>query len=78
MPHIPKKETCQAEAENFARAVQLVLASKKLPQLIEAFESNKENKFHEILGTIPGITDDVKEKMKKGAFKNTTVTFTWF
>ncbi|MEJ2242788.1 MAG: hypothetical protein P8Y18_11710 [Candidatus Bathyarchaeota archaeon] len=77
MPLIPEKTKCQAEAEDFADAIQKVMASGKLEDLIKAFENNLEGDFHKILKDLD-IKDTMKEKMKKGAFKNTTVTFTWF
>ena len=77
MPMIPDKTKCQVEAEDFADAIQKVLQSGKLENLIAAFENNLEGDFHKILKDI-GVKDTIKEKMIKGAFKNTTVTFTWF
>lgn len=72
------KGTCRAEAENFAKAVQIVLRSPKLQQLIDAFEEEDKPKFAQILDSIPGLDTKIKEKMKKGAHTNTTVSFTWF
>lgn len=77
MPKIPKKAKCQADAQKFAVAVQQVLASGRLPELIDAFESDKKANFHKILDEI-GIGTEVKDMMKKGAFSNDTVTFKWF
>jgi len=77
---MPKKvkPNCQAEAENFAAAVQLVKASGKLPELIAAFESEDKVKFKDILDAIPGIDPKVKDKMNQGAHSNKTVSFNWF
>jgi hypothetical protein len=72
------KKTCRAEAENFANAIQIVLRSPKLQQLIDAFEEEDKPKFAQILDSIPGLDNTIKQKMKANAHTNTTVSFTWF
>lgn len=72
------KTTCLAEAQQFADAVQLVLASGKLLDLIDAFEKEDKQGFRAILDGIPGIATEIKDKMDQQAHTNETVTFKWY
>lgn len=78
MPKIPNKKVCQDNAENFATAVQKVISSGRLQDLIDAFENDDKNEFKKILNEIPDIDIKIKDMMNEKAWTNTTVSFTWF